>query len=150
MALLLDTATLDEFVARVERVESADQRKWGALSPAGLLAHLTRVIEISLGEYTGEDISNWFTRSIMKWGAFSFMPWPKGRIKAPDEFTPDPDEDVAGERAKLIDAMKRFVETSQREPDRIGVSPLFGPMTLRFWRRAHGKHFDHHLRQYGV
>jgi len=150
MVTPLNTDTLDRYVARVEAIQSPEQRLWGALDPAPLLAHINRTFEISLGEYTGEDISNWFSKSIMKWVAFHLMPWPKGKLKAPDEFTPQPEHELNVERQRTIDAMRRFVETAQREPDRIGVSPLFGPMTLRYWQHVHGKHLNHHLRQYGV
>ena len=150
MVTPLNADTLDAYIARVNAIHSPDQRLWGALDPAPLMAHLRRTFEIALGEYVGEDISNWFSKSVMKWMAFHVLPWPKGKLKAPAEFTPDADGELDAERQRAIDAMRRFVETAQREPDRIGVSPLFGPMTLRYWQHVQGKHLDHHLRQYGV
>jgi len=150
MGWRLDSETLPGVLERVARIESDEQRQWGMLGPAALLRHLRFTFEISLGEATSPDISNWFTRSVFKWGAFSAMPWPKGKIKAPDDFTPEPDGDVDAEREQLVEVMRRFVETAEAEPNRVGVSPMFGPMSMRYWQKAHGKHVEHHLRQYNV
>ena len=47
-------------------------------------------------------------------------------------------------------AMEQFVDALDGEPDRIAVHPAFGDLTLRKWAKLHGKHFDHHLRQFGA
>ena len=76
-------------------------------------------------------------------------PWPKGKIKAPQVFFPEPGE-IESERAKCLGAMARFIEATEREPGRMGLHPVFGSLTLKAWQRLHGLHFEHHLTQFGA
>lgn len=150
-AILLTSATLNDFVRRIESINPESKRKWGTLEPAGMFAHLTWASEISLEEIHSKDVSTMFKRHILKRLVFQTpLPWPKGKIKAPPEFTPAPKGSLGDERARLIAAMKRFVEAADREPGRKTLHPIFGPFTLKYWQLSHGKHFNHHLDQFGV
>jgi hypothetical protein len=147
---VLDQATLSEFTNRVNKVNEQSRREWGALDASQMLRHLTYLIEISLGEEISADRSNFVMRSIMRPIVFSSMQWPKGKIKAPPDLTPKPDGDCNVERPRLLKAMSRFVETSAKLPNEVRPHPVFGPVTLTYWRRMHGKHLDHHLKQFGA
>lgn len=147
----LNVKTLPEYLRRVEAVRGDEQRRWGTLTATDMFAHMSLYFEMSLERHAHPDISTVASRTLGKWLAFSvFTRWPGGKIKAPGYTTPAAKHDIELERQRLMQWMQRFVEEAQREPGRIGVSPLFGPMTLRYWRRAHGCHLNHHLRQFGV
>ncbi len=55
-------------------------------------------------------------------------------------------EAVAGLRA----AVSRFVEEAASAPDATRMHPVFGPIGLEEWARAHFKHTYHHLLQVGL
>ena len=116
-----------------------------------MFAHLAWVSEVSLEEIQAQDTSTFLLRHILKRLVFQTpLPWPQGKIKAPPEYTPAPKGTLDDERARLIAAMERFVEAADREPGRKTAHPLFGPFTLKYWQLSHGKHFNHHLEQFGV
>ena len=71
-------------------------------------------------------------------------------IQAPAEFDAPSVGELAAERVNLSACVGRFLAAAEATPERIGVSPLFGPMPLSYWRRIHGKHIAHHLRQFGL
>lgn len=146
----LTRPNLEIFRRRVAAVEAHSVRHWGTLEPAQMLAHLRGAVEISLGDVAVKDGSNIFGRTIGCALVFRVLPWPKGKIKAPEVFFPQADADIAVERQRLEAVVERFVTDAEREPGRIGVHPVFGPLTLRYWQRAHGKHFAHHFEQFGV
>ncbi len=149
MTTRLTRQSLAHYAERLERI-TADQRpRWGRLTPTELMPHLQRVFEISLGAYEAPDISNPLSRSALKWVAL-YLPWPKGRVKAPDYFTPAPQADLEAERRRCLEAMERFVDLAERDPDRRTASPVFGPMPLRTWQRLHARHLEHHCGQFGV
>ncbi len=149
--LILNSANLNVFVARIEAIRSDSKRLFGMMEPAAMFSHLSAATELSLGEIESVDISNFFSRHVVKRLVFQTpMPWPKGKIKAPDYFTPPPKGDADAERARLIALIKRFIETAEREPNRKTQHPIFGQLTLKYWQRAHGKHFDHHFAQFGA
>lgn len=138
------------FVLRLSAIRSDSQGLWGRMTPAAMAAHLRRTLEISLGEFPVKDRSIPGLRALLRWFVFHLRTWPQGKLKAPEDWTPPPQGDFFAERALLIAAMERFVIAAERDPARTAVSPTFGPMPLSYWRRVHGKHFDHHLRQFGV
>ena len=59
-------------------------------------------------------------------------------------------KDVEAERSQLLDSMRRFVESSESDPERVTLEPMLGRVSLEKWRRIHGVHSDYHLRQFGV
>jgi hypothetical protein len=146
----LNRETLRQYKQRFDALTMSSQRKWGTLMPDGMLVHLRGVAELSLEERTAPDISNFFMRSIGRWLVFYVLPWPKGKIKVPPEWTPAPEGTLDEERARLFATMERFVERSAQEPNRIVLHPMFGQCTLKFWQRMHGVHFNHHLRQFSL
>ena len=150
--LILNPSGADSVRGRVERISPASVRLWGTMDAPRMLAHLTRSIEVSLGEYPARDESNFFTRTVMRWVAFHLMRrWPRGRLKSPDYFTPPATAGgLDAERSRFLAALDRFMAAAESEPGRRGFSPLFGSHPLGYWRRIHGMHIDHHLCQFGV
>ncbi len=140
----------DSFINRFNAITLDSAPQWGSLNASGMLRHLRYTIELSLGEVQEKDISNFFSRTIIRILFFHCITtWPKG-IKAPPTFTPDTSESLESEREQLIQALHRFCDTVEREPQRKTLSPLLGMITLRYWSRVHGIHMNHHLRQFGV
>lgn len=147
----LNKDTIDLFGDRINKIEADSRRRWGTLSPAGLMRHLTYTFDLSLGKETEKDISNIFTRTVLRYLFFHlFTKWPGGKIKAPDTFTPEPADDFEAERRRAIESMQAFAEALAAEPDRKTLSPLLGPIPLSYWSRVHGLHLNHHFRQFDV
>lgn len=148
----LDRASLEDFRRRLETIDPAAEPRFGTLRPHQMFAHLAYLIELSLGEREAEhDVSTAITRSRLFWiVVVDWMPWPKGKLKAPQEFTPEPSGSFEEERGRLLAAMERFVAALESTPRRVARSPLTGPLPLTDWSRLHGKHLCHHLAQFGA
>ena len=143
--------TRDRIVQRLETIGADTSRKWGKMQPIEMIAHLRRALEISLGEVEVKDESNFLMRSILVPIVFSgYLPWPKGKLKTLPVFLATPEGDIDEEKTKLVAALDRFIEASEKEPEKKALSPAFGWLTLGYWRKVHGIHTDHHLRQFGV
>lgn len=150
-ALLLRPETLPQLRERLDELEPDTRPLWGKRDPASMLAHLTRNVEVALGEVAVKDLSNLFSRTGLRWYVFySGIPWPKGKIQAPAVLSPPPEGEVDAERERLIAAMERFVAALAEDPKRRAVHPFFGPVSLKGWRRMLGIHIDYHLVQFGV
>ncbi len=147
---VLDSTTIATFEARARRIAGNAQRQWGTMTAPAMFAHLTRAIELSLGEVEVPDRSNWLTRSLLRWLVFdSPIPWMRG-MKAPAVFFPDTGDDLDRERERFIEALRRFVAAAKASPTRKVASEFFGPMTLAYWGKVNGRHIDHHMRQFGA
>ena len=139
------------FKARVEQIQSVDQRQWGTMSPEETLRHLLFLLELSLGEREAEKLPVPMPGFLM-WVLFFnwFTNWPKGKLEAPPAFFPAAQDDLTGARRACTEAIDRFVQQLEATPEQRGFSPLLGHIPLRKWARVHGVHMDHHLRQFGV
>jgi hypothetical protein len=147
----LTQTTAPQFEAMMDALEPNTRPRWGSLDAHGLLAHLRRTFEISMEEIEVEDLSNFLTRSPLFWRlVFEWMPWPKGKIKAPDYFTPASQVDFETERQAAKQALRRFLEAADSDPRRTGFSPLLGPVPLSYWRVIHAAHMRHHFKQFGA
>lgn len=148
-SFVLTRENLGEYKARFDRLADGTARQWGQMNPSEMLRHLRRITEISLAEVPVEDGSSLFSRTIFCWLVFHVLPWPKGKIKVTPVFLPQPEGAVDHERGKFYAALDRFLEAAEKTPSRRTVHPMFGARTMQNWRLIHGKHFDHHLRQFG-
>ncbi len=147
---LLTRDNAPHFRTRLEKISPETNRRWGKLDQRGMLAHLHRSFEISLGDIPVPDNSNIFTRTVLRWLIFHVLPWPKGKVKSPDIYTPEPEGEIDAIRARVLEGMERFLDAADKDPGRTGNHPLVGPVSLEYCRRIHGIHIDHHLKQFGV
>lgn len=148
---LLDRRHSQNFKDRLRSIPPDRRPLWGTMESSSMVRHLRFITEASLGEIETEDKSNFLSRNVIRFLFFYIITnWPKAKLNVPARYAPAPDGSYEEELAWLFQAIDRFVETAEREPDRIVVHELFGPVTLKFWRRIHGVHFAHHLRQFGA
>lgn len=133
---------------RVASLEPSTPARWGRMNAPQMVAHLSDQMRLCLGEVTVKVRSGPLRRPPLRWAAIYLLPWPKGRIQAPREaFATEPatwEADVG----RLAEQVKRFAaqDLGGEWPDHV----LFGPMRGRDWGVFCHKHFDHHLRQFGV
>ena len=147
----LDRPNRQHFVNRLQSLTPASERRFGSLTVTGMLRHLNRTFEICLEEVGVPDRGNVLTKTIGKWVSIYLpIPIPPGRIKMPDVFTPEPEQEFETEREALIKKLDEYLEVLEKEPDRTGLSIYFGKMTMPEWSRLHGAHWHHHLKQFGV
>ena len=59
-----------------------------------------------------------------------------------------PDLNTAIEELKLeLGNIEKFFDAN---PDEKPMNPTFGPLNFEEWKHFHIKHFEHHLRQFGL
>ena len=144
-----NSKTVTHFLNRIANVEKDTKRRWGTMTPAQMFAHVSLGFEGSLGELpiegNGKIPFKWLKPIVLS----GLLPFPKNG-KAPPVFITDNVGSVAEERERLQKSIKRFLGQSEKEPGRLQVNPLFGPMTMTQWARLHCLHLNHHLDQFGV
>ena len=117
-----------------------------------MVCHLGDSFRFVLGQFPVSAAITPFTRTIVKWLAFT-LPWPGGVISTRPEI-----DQVRGGGTKPAD-FARDVSDLEALLERVtgptvtleGQShPIFGPMSRAEWLRWGYLHMDHHLRQFGV
>lgn len=126
-------------------------RRWGSLTPAAMLRHLRETIDVSIGDSPCADFGNFFTKTpLVQYLITEILPWPKGGLKVPDTLLPATSATVAQERALLLQALERFVHILETDPQRTTQHSAFGMVPVSRWSRIHGRHFEHHFRQFRI
>ena len=148
MRTLLDPQDLDRLVTRIRRLTPDASARWGRLTAPRMVVHLADQLRQALGEIQVRP-----RRTVLHWPVIRplvmyRLPWHRGRIKGSPEIFQTPPSIWSADIATLEGLLARFVNEASRGhwPDH----PLFGPMTRDDWGRFSYRHFDHHLRQFGV
>ncbi|HEX4955272.1 MAG TPA: DUF1569 domain-containing protein [Thermoanaerobaculia bacterium] len=143
-----DPAVRAEAIARLRRLTPSAPRRWGKMSAPQMVAHLTDQMSHCLGDTPCTPERSYLRLPGVRYLAIYWVPWPKGRSRGPaDAFLTQPVEWDSDLRA-LIAKVERFGtrDPAERWPDHA----LMGRMRGEDWGVLCAKHFDHHLRQFGV
>jgi len=147
MRSLLDPDHRRQLLGRFRSLEPAAPPRWGRMTAPHMLAHLSDQMRHTLGDARAAPRAGPLRWPIVKQAVLYWLPWPKGRVQGPPEaFVSRPtawDADLAAFEALVA----RFVRDERAEwPGHA----LFGPMSRRAWGYFCHRHFDYHLRQFGV
>jgi len=137
-----------EILARLRSLKPDAARRWGRMTVAQMVAHLSDQMRHTLGDQPCAPVRGPLRWAFVQYLSIYWLPWPKGRIKGPpDAFVTKPavwEDDVRG----LEKLLERFATKgpSGEWPEHA----LFGRMTGRDWGVFCYKHFNHHLTQFGA
>jgi len=152
MKTLANARDREEIVQRLRAIGPASQRRWGKMTVAEMVCHMTDALRVSMGGKRAQPVSNWFSRSLFKWAGLWFpTQWPHG-VRT----VPECEAGVGGTSAAELDAdlkeLREVFDRFTRQPRsyELQAHPIFGPMNEKEWMRWGFLHIDHHLRQFGA
>lgn len=150
MQSLFNKEYSQEFITRINKLNTATQANWGKMNVAQMLNHCQIPLKMASGELKAKP------NPLIK---FIFGKSAKRQLVNDPEFKKNlptfreakvVDAKVfEEEKAKLIKEVERF---HQKGPEGLTKHehPFFGPMSVQDWDTLQVKHLDHHLRQFGV
>lgn len=145
---IFNAADLDLLLARIDRLAPDAPARWGSMTAPGMICHLSDSVRVSTGEISAASKGRALANPVMRWLMAYVVPFPKARAKtAPEMLTTRPSDwqaDLADLRAQLRTAADRG-PTAEWAPH-----PAFGAVSGKMYGVLIHKHFDHHLRQFGV
>ncbi len=137
---------------RIRQLTESHKPAWGRMTAHQMICHLDDSFLLALNQIEFRSVSNFFKRTVMKWGALYVpIPWPKDVPTIPEVeqgVGGTPPANFEADRARLLETIGLFCEPS-REFD-TSEHPMFGRMSRDQWMRWGYLHADHHLRQFGV
>jgi hypothetical protein len=142
---LFEAATAEEVRQRMAQLRPDNERQWGKMNPAQMLAHCSAGMEMAVGKtnppriFIGRVLGRFAKRSMI----VNEKPMPKNSSTDKSLIVAD-DRDFSAEREKLFDLIDRFApEVCTKHPHF-----FFGPLTPEEWAALMYQHLDHHLRQF--
>lgn len=149
MSNLYNHSNVLEILHRIDQLTPNSQKLWGSTSVEQMLSHLNAFLETTLDLNSpkrlliGRFIGSFFKQRYVSVKQFSI----NSRTHKDYIITDFPNFEL--EKAKSIRLIEIFVQggfskcTSKPHP-------FFGKLTPEEWGIVQWKHFDHHLRQFGV
>jgi hypothetical protein len=149
MQTLFDPKTHQDVVRRVAALRPDSIRQWGKMSPAQMLEHTSRALEMAIGT---NPVRQAFIGKLISWTVrkqfVGEQPFGKNGPTGPWLVVKE-EPDFAAVQAKATRLLDEFHQLGERGCDG-HVHGFFGKMTGAEWGVTQFKHLDHHLRQFGV
>jgi hypothetical protein len=136
--------------ARIDRLTPHTPPLWGRMNAEEMVAHLTRGMRMGLGEIETHTRNTILRYWPLKHVFVYYLPFPKGKAKAPRELVTR-GMSVSEWPAAVAALHATLDQFASREPrSKWPAHPVFGELTGHAWGALGWRHFDHHLRQFGV
>lgn len=138
-------------ISRIERLTPETKAKWGKMSVTQMLTHMNDALRISMGMKEAVDKSNFFWNRIAFPVAVYLLPgFPKNADTA-SELNQLKDGSKPRDFYTEAEFAKKMLDIfNEREEGKLKPHPMFGKLSKQQWADLLVKHFDHHLKQFGV
>jgi Protein of unknown function (DUF1569) len=150
MKTLFDPVAYEEVMQRLDAVRADSPRQWGKMTPAQMLEHTARALEMAAGR---KQIKQAWLGKLIGWTVWKDFagekPFPKSSPTGPYFVVLGTDPEFAATRERLRALLREFHAMGEKGCDG-NVHGFFGRMSGADWGITQYKHFDHHLRQFGV
>ena len=145
---IFNEADRAELLQRLDRLTPDAAARWGRMTAPRMICHLADSLRVSSGEFPAEFRKGPLANPVARWLLAYVVPFPKARAEtAPEMLATTPSDwqaDLSAARAQLLAA-------AERGPDgKWALHPAFGEVSGELYGVFIHKHFDHHLRQFGV
>ena len=138
-----------DIVQRLNQLQKDTPRQWGKMSAAQMLWHVNSILEIPLGlTNIKPNLIGKLMGPLLKKMVLNPKPY-KPNLPTGPEFVAREDKDFEAEKIKVTDNLQQFIHNGPEATEGLR-HPLFGKMTAEEWGYSLWKHFDHHLRQFGL
>lgn len=147
MKTLLDKSTQQDIFSRINQLKSNSERRWGTMSVSQMLKHMTIAFSVPINriQLPKDKLYYLSANPIARKLLIDILPWPKNMVTAQDFIVKD-DPEFEQTKQATINIVNDFINSN----DFSGSHPVFGIMDKETWGKAMYKHFDHHLKQFGV
>lgn len=149
MPSLFEPQTAAQIIERINKLQPNSQRLWGKMNVAQVLKHCND----ALGTATGDvKIKPSFIFKIIgpliKKTVMEQKPYKQG-LPTAKEFIITDEREFEKEKQNVLVRIDKFISNGEAKVDGLR-HPAFGKMTSYEWGYSQWKHFDHHLKQFGV
>ena len=133
---------------RLGRLDPTSPPLWGRMSAPRMLAHLCDQMRMPFNDSPSGPLPGPPRVPILREAFLYYLPWPKGRVKGPPEaFVYEPGT-WPSDLQKLTQLVEQFVNADPRRS--WALHPNWGRLSRSQWGVFCYRHFDHHLKQFGV
>jgi hypothetical protein len=143
-----NTASAD-LLARLQKLQPGSKASWGKMNVAQMLSHLQGPVVVAMSDKKlNRTLMGLVFGSMAKKKVLSEKPFDQNLPTDPALIRKG-EHQFEEERSKLITQLNRLISGGEAGLTQF-PHPFFGKLTNADWGLMLWKHFDHHLRQFGV
>lgn len=148
MKTLCNPVDRRELIGRLSRLTPGTPGQWGTLNAPRMVTHLIDSARMMVDEIPGMPAG----RSVLSWPGLKqlivyVLPVPRGKARTHPLLLATQPTNLPADIATFAELLERF----GAEDTRLAAThPAFGTMTREAWGILGYKHFDHHLKQFGI
>lgn len=147
---LYNESDVKTIIERLERLNPNSKRKWGTMDIAQMLAHCNVSLETAMGlNFPKRKFIGRLLGKFLKLKFLDKKPMVKNSITEDDYVTSTEKYDFETEKNKALYLVRTFYENGPEKCTK-HLHSYFGKLTADEWGILKWKHYDHHLRQFGV
>ncbi len=139
-----DRDTRAEVYARLRELSSTTTPSFGTLDAPRMLCHLQDQIRVALGDVDCRERKSVYRFAPLRWLALK-LPVPKEKLRTVREMQQTEPGGWDADLKTLEELTERLAVASKTSPH-----PVLGSLTPKAWGVLTWKHYDHHLKQFGV
>jgi hypothetical protein len=148
MPTVFDTASRNALVSRIDRLTADSRPAWGRMNVGQVVCHLSQSLRLATGELVCKPRGGLLSWTPLARLVIHKLPFPKGAPTAPELLDTVPAATLEEDRVVLRELLERVGRIG---PDaEYPAHPAFGTLRGLDWGVLIYRHFDHHLRQFGV
>lgn len=147
MKSMWNDADRQSMLARIERVGDATPARWGKMNAGAMIDHLTNSLRMATGELPTKSKMLPIRFFPLKQLIIYALPFPKGAPTA-TELVGNANLIASERKPELLRRLGAL--SSSTDTTSWPSHPAFGSLSRQAWGVLMYRHFDHHLRQFGV
>lgn len=145
---LFNTEDLTSLDRRLSALDPAAAPRFGKMTPSQMLCHLKDAVEVAMGLAPSKPRGKGLDNRLLRHFIIYYMPWPKGKIQTSPEMLKTQPAEWLSDLARLRDLLG---DAARRGPSGAwSPHPAFGDISGKDYGALLYRHFDHHLKQFGV
>jgi hypothetical protein len=149
MKNLFQRESVDEVIARIDKLEPATPRQWGTMDVAQMMAHCSGALDMASGRLNlPRALIGRLIGPLFKSVYTNEKPLSRNSSTDPKLVVSD-QRDFLREQEQLKLRVRGFQEGGESQCTQ-HPHPFFGALSPHDWSRGMYKHLDHHLRQFGA
>lgn len=141
----------DYITKRIQGLSETNNRRWGTMNLAQMLAHCSLQLELALGKSAQEGVEGpgVMRTRIGRYLSLYVFPWMRG-LPTPAKMNTAKNKlsnlNLEEQRLRLLELLDELKDTKNS----LNPHPFFGPLNRQDWGRLIWKHLDYHLRQFSA
>jgi len=151
MENIFDAKTAQNYIDRINRLNSETQGKWGKMSVSQMLAHCNVTYEFIYEPQKHPKpniIAKFILKKFVKPKVVNKIPY-KQNLPTGPQFKITGDKNFEEEKKRLIGFIQKTQQLGREAFDG-KISHSFGKLSAQEWNNMMAKHLNHHLSQFGV